>query len=92
MASPTNVGDVLVALIMNVVNNPVDSLANANYLGILAWAAVLGMILRGIANDDVKNFFTTLADAVSTLVRWVIAFAPFGVMGLVYNSVGTNGT
>ncbi len=91
MASPTNVGDVLVALIMNVVNNPVDSLANANYLGILAWAAVLGIILRGIANDDVKNFFTTLADAVSTLVRWVIAFAPFGVMGLVYNSVGTNG-
>ncbi|WP_276916339.1 serine/threonine transporter SstT [Parvibacter caecicola] len=89
--SPSNVGDVLMALIMNVVSNPVASLANANYLGILAWAAVLGIILRGIANDDVKNLFTTLADAVSTLVRWVIAFAPFGVMGLVYTSVGTNG-
>ncbi|MCI8367430.1 MAG: serine/threonine transporter SstT [Eggerthellaceae bacterium] len=90
-SSPSNVGDVLITLIMNVVSNPVDSLANANYLGILAWAAVLGVILRGIANDDVKNLFSTLADAVSTLVRWVIAFAPFGVMGLVYNSVGTNG-
>ena len=90
-SSPSNVGDVLITLIMNVVSNPVDSLAKANYLGILAWAAVLGVILRGIANDDVKNLFSTLADAVSTLVRWVIAFAPFGVMGLVYNSVGTNG-
>lgn len=90
-ASPSNVGDVLISLIMNVVSNPVASLANANYLGILAWAAVLGIILRGIANDNVKDFFSTLADAISTLVRWVIAFAPFGVMGLVYTSVATNG-
>ena len=45
-ASPAGVGEVLVSLVTNVVSNPVGALMNANYIGILAWAVVLGIALR----------------------------------------------
>ena len=35
--------------------------------------------------------FTAVSDAVSTVVRWVINLAPFGILGLVYTSVSENG-
>lgn len=89
-ASPSGISEVLLTLLMNVVANPVAALMNANYIGILAWAAVLGIALRA-ASDTVKDVFTSISDAVSTIVRWVIAFAPFGIFGLVYTSVSENG-
>lgn len=89
-SSPTGVADVLTTLVMNVVSNPVDALINANYIGILAWALVLGIALRA-AGESTKEVFTNVADAVSKVVRWVISLAPFGILGLVYTSVSQNG-
>ncbi|WP_139652810.1 serine/threonine transporter SstT [Raoultibacter phocaeensis] len=89
-ASPSGIGEVLTTVIMNVVDNPVNALMNANYVGILAWAAVLGIALR-MASDGTKSVFTSVSDAVSQVVRWVISFAPFGILGLVYTSVSTSG-
>ncbi len=89
-ASPEGIGQVLATLITNVVANPVEALMKANYLGILAWAVVLGIALRH-ANDQVKDVFSSISDAVSTVVRWIIALAPFGILGLVYTAVSTNG-
>lgn len=89
-ASPTGIGEVLVTLLMNVASNPVDALLNANYLGILAWAALLGLALRG-ATQQTKDVFASLADAVSSIVRWVISLAPFGILGLMYTNVSENG-
>lgn len=89
-ASPSGIGEVLTTVIMNVVDNPVHALMNANYIGILAWAAVLGIALR-IASENTKGVFTSISDAVSQVVRWVISFAPFGILGLVYTAVSTNG-
>lgn len=89
-ASPSGIGEVLTTVIMNVVDNPVNALVNANYVGILAWAAVLGIALR-IASESTKGVFTSISDAVSQVVRWVISFAPFGILGLVYTSVSTSG-
>ena len=40
MAPPSGVGEVLKNLLMNVVSNPVGSIVNANYIGILAWACI----------------------------------------------------
>ena len=77
-------------LVMNIVSNPVDALINANYIGILAWALVLGIALRA-AGESTKEVFTNVADAVSKVVRWVISLAPFGILGLVYTSVSQNG-
>ncbi|MDO4291270.1 MAG: serine/threonine transporter SstT [Eggerthellaceae bacterium] len=89
-SSPEGVGDVLTTLVMNIVTNPVTSLMNANFLGILAWAIMLGIALRA-ASQNVKDVFSAVSDAVSKVVRWVIELAPFGILGLVYTSVSTNG-
>ncbi|MEG1830180.1 MAG: serine/threonine transporter SstT [Raoultibacter sp.] len=88
--APGGVGEVLMALLMNVVANPVDALVKANYIGILAWAVVLGIALR-MAAQSTKTIFTNISDAVSLVVRWIINVAPFGIMGLVYTSVSTSG-
>lgn len=87
---PSGVDEVLSSLIMSIVANPVDALMNANYIGILAWAIVLGIALRA-ASKGTKDIFTNVAEAVSRVVRWVIACAPFGILGLVYTSVSENG-
>lgn len=88
--SPSGIGEVLSAIVMNIVANPVDALTNANFIGILAWSIVLGIALRR-ASANVKDVFSAVSDAVSTVVRWVINLAPFGILGLVYTSVSENG-
>ena len=88
---PSGIGEVLRALLTNMVSNPVNALLNANYVGILAWAVILGLALKNIASDNTKNILTEFSDAVSTAVRWIINMAPFGIMGLVFSSVSTNG-
>ncbi len=87
---PEGISEVLNTLLSNLVANPVDALMNANFLGVLAWALVLGFALKH-ASDTTKGFVQDVADALSTMVRWVIKFAPLGIMGLVFNSVATTG-
>ena len=89
-AAPGGIGEVLHTLLMNLVANPVDALVNANYIGILAWAVLLGVALRK-ADPGTKRALENIADAVSQVVRWVISCAPFGVMGLVFNSISQLG-
>ena len=89
-AAPQGIGEVLNTIILNAVANPVDALVNGNYLGILAWSVLIGIALRH-ASDTVKEVFTAVSDAVTRVIRWIIACAPFGVLGLVYTSVSENG-
>ncbi len=89
-SSPEGISEVLSSLILSVVANPVDAIMNANYLGILAWAVLLGIALRS-ASEGAKAVFANISDAVNTIVRWIISLAPFGVFGLVYASVSENG-
>jgi serine/threonine transporter len=90
LAAPGGVVEVLKALLMNVVDNPVKAIFNGNYIGILAWAIVLGVALKN-APDTTKTMISNFSDAVSKVVTWVIKFAPFGIMGLVIESITTNG-
>ena len=85
-SSPEGIAEVLSSLILSIVANPVDALMNANYLGILAWAVLLGIALRA-ATDTTKGVFASISEAVNTVVRWIIGLAPFGVFGLVYTAV-----
>ena len=87
---PGGISEVLKTLVFNVVANPVSALLNANYIGILAWAVLLGMALRR-ASATTKNFLGDMSEAVSQLVRWIIKFAPLGVMGLVFDSIAVSG-
>ena len=89
--APSGIWEVLSTLIKNMVQNPVTSIMNANYIGILTWAVILGIALREVSSETTKNLLTNISDAVSTTVRWIISFAPIGILGLVFNSVSTSG-
>lgn len=90
-AAPTGIGEVMTNLVMNIVSNPVDALVNANYISILAWAALIGLAFKFKASERTRQILQDISDAVSQCVRWIINFAPFGIMGIVYNNVSTNG-
>lgn len=87
---PENVWGVMQTLLNNIVSNPVDALMNANYIGILAWAVVLGLALKA-ASSTTKTVITNLSEAVSKVVHWVINLAPFGIIGIMYNTIVTSG-
>ena len=90
-AAPQGLSEVLNTLISNFVANPVSSLMSGNYIGILFWACLFGVALKRIASENTKVMLTNIADAVSQIVRWIINLAPFGILGLVYTNVSTNG-
>ncbi len=87
---PEGIVEVLKSLLMNVVDNPVSALFNANYIGILSWSLMLGLALKN-ASSSTKLVISNVSDALSTVVRWIINFAPLGIMGLVFNSIATQG-
>lgn len=88
--APGGIGEVLRNLIFAVVDNPVNALARGNFVGILAWAAGLGLAMR-YASDTSRQFMTDLAKGVEYVVRAVIHCAPIGIFGLVANTVATTG-
>ena len=90
LAPPSGIVEVLHNLILSVVDNPIHALATANYIGILGWACLAGIALHS-ASDTTKDMLNDFAKTVTKIVQWVIRFAPFGIMGLVANAIGTNG-
>ena len=89
--APGGIGEVLGNLLNNMVQNPVTAIANGNYIGILTWAIIFGLAMKQLASENTKKLTVDLSDAVSQAVRWIINLAPFGIMGLVFYSVSTNG-
>ncbi|MDE6851522.1 MAG: serine/threonine transporter SstT, partial [Lachnospiraceae bacterium] len=73
------------------VENPVNSISEAYYIGILTWAVVFGLAIKQGASDHTKTVLGDLSEAVTKAVRWVIHLAPFGIMGLVFTTVSENG-
>ena len=90
LSAPQGIVEVFRTLLLNIVANPVSAIINANYIGILSWAVLFGIGLRG-ANDNTKKFFDDVSTGLSKVVTWIISFAPFGILGLVYSAVSTNG-
>ena len=88
---PSSVGEVLSNLLVNMVSNPVNSIAEGRYIGILFWAVVLGLAAKKIASDATKKIMGDISEIVSQAVRWIIQLAPFGILGLVYENISTNG-
>ena len=89
--APTGIGEVLRTLISNMVVNPVTSISEANYIGVLTWAVIFGLGLKIYASNNTKQVISDLSNVVSQAVRWVISLAPFGILGLSFNSVSSNG-
>ena len=89
-AAPQGMSEVVINLLGSIIANPVEALASANYIGILFWAVVFGIALK-LAKPGTKQMMEDLADAVSAVVRWVIACAPFGILGLIFSAVSSSG-
>ena len=90
-SAPSDVAAVLHNLLVNAVSNPFASIAEANYIGILVWAALLGFAIKRISSEATLTVLHDLTNAVSLVVRWIINLAPLGIMGLMFSSVSTNG-
>ena len=88
---PTDIYEILHNLLVNAVSNPFASISDANYIGILVWAAFLGLAVKKIASPVTLTVLQDMSNAVSMVVRWIINLAPFGIMGIMFTSVSTNG-
>jgi len=89
-SAPQGVGEVFKDLLLKMVDNPINALAQANYIGVLVWAVVFGFAMRP-ASQHTKELLNTLAEVTSQIVRWIINLAPFGILGLVFNTISENG-
>ena len=90
MSSPGSIGDVFNSLLMNIVENPITSLTKANYVGLLAWAVVIGIACRH-AKESTKDMLVDISNGLSKVVTWIINFAPFAILGLVFDTVSNTG-
>ena len=89
-AAPGGIDEVLKNLFINAVSNPIGAMVNANYMGVLVWGVIFGLAMRA-ASDGVKDVVGGIAETLTTAIRWVINFAPFGILGLVFTTVSTVG-
>ncbi len=90
-AAPASINEVLTKLLTDMVANPIQSLSEGRYIGILFWAVLFGLAAKKLASEKTKQMLNDFADAISQLVRWIINLAPFGIFGLIYHNVSTNG-
>ena len=90
-SGPSSITDVFRNLITNIVANPLDAVVSANYIGILFWAILSGLALKTLASRETIRVVSDFADTVTLMVKWVIQFAPFGIMGLVFSAVSESG-
>lgn len=89
-AAPASLKEVLTNLLMNLVANPIHAIANANYMGILTWAILIGLALRH-TTDTTRQVVSDLSQAITSVVKWIIAIAPFGILGLVASTFAETG-
>lgn len=90
LSSPEGVGQVFHSLLLQMVDNPINALGTANYIGVLTWAVIFGLAFRN-SNKETKELLQTIADVTSQVVRWIINLAPFGILGLVFKTISDNG-
>ena len=90
-APPGGLMEIFESILGNIVQNPITAIGSANYVGVLAWAVMLGLAFKAFASPDLKGSLQNISDAVSQVVRWIIGLAPFGILGLVFTAVSTSG-
>lgn len=89
-SAPKNIVGVLKTLFLNMIENPVKALFYGNYIGILFWSSLIGIFLKE-AKQETKEAVVDISEALLKIVKLIIEFTPFGVMGLIYGSIETSG-
>ncbi|MGL5702793.1 MAG: serine/threonine transporter SstT, partial [Cetobacterium sp.] len=90
-SAPQNIGGVLKTLLLNLIDNPLKAILNGNYIGILFWSSLLGIFLKEVS-DTTKVVVIDTSEALLKVVKVIIEFTPFGVMGLVFSSIIESGS
>ena len=90
LSPPDGIGQVLSNLLLKLVDNPLNALISANYIGVLSWAVVFGLAMREASHHS-KDLLRTSAEVTSKIVEWIINLAPFGILGLVYTTISDKG-
>ena len=90
-APPGGLMEIFESILGNIVQDPIAAISSANYVGVLAWAIMLGLAFKTFASANLKTSLQNISDAVSQVVRWIIGLAPFGILGLVFTAVSTSG-
>lgn len=90
-SAPSDLKEVFKNLVTNMVANPLASITSANYLGILFWSILAGFALKMVASQETISVVSDFSDVISLIVKWIIQFAPFGIMGLVFSAVAESG-
>ena len=87
----SSLSDVFMHLLSGMLTNPIMAVADANYIAILFWAIIIGAALKKLASSTTIDMVHDFANVISKVVKWVIEFAPFGILGLVFTTVSENG-
>ena len=86
-----NISDVVQNILLNIVSNPVKALSDGNYLGILFWSILTGLVLKRRVTKETKCLLGDFSNAILVIIKKIINYAPLGIMGLIYDEVCTNG-
>ena len=90
-AAPGSIGEIFLKIATDLMSNPITAVTTASYLSILMWSIIIGFALRYKASSVTIDIIHELAGVITLIVHWIIHCAPFGIMGLVYTSVGESG-
>lgn len=86
LAAPSSIAAVFSDLLFKMIDNPINALATGNYIGILTWSIALGLALKNSSNS-IKEVISEINDGTIQIVRFIVKLAPFGIFGLVSQSV-----
>ena len=87
---PKGIAEVLQTILFKVVDNPVNAILTANFIGVLAWAIGLGLAMRHGAQSS-KHLLSDIARSVTGIVQVIIRLAPIGIFGLVAATIAATG-
>ncbi|OCG44260.1 serine/threonine transporter SstT [Gilliamella sp. Choc5-1] len=90
LSPPNGITEVLKTLLGKMIDNPINALMNANYIGLIVWGVGIGLALRH-SSQTTKTMMNDLSYAISFIVRIIIRFAPLGVFGLVASTLAETG-
>ena len=80
-------------ILLKILKNPFDSLANTNSLGIIVFAILIGLacLLIGDKAAPVASFFSGLNLVMNTITMWVMKMSPVAIGCLITNMMATQG-
>lgn len=90
-AAPGELSEVFTRMAQELMSNPIIAVSTASYISVLFWAVVMGMALKKKASPKTIDIIHEFAETITLVVQWIINCAPFGILGLVYTSVGESG-